>query len=214
MYITDEIREQGNFESIYTVAHCQPENRFATRGKQTDGFTCRQTDGKDRQIDRQASEHRQAGRQAGKQAGRPRQTELGRANQVSVYYFQPTNYASAPPSRYYVSDIPKSFPEYLTRNRLNVCYSNRVEIHLIAPEDQELSRPSPTCSIFAISFFPPVSSLCQRRPYARNQTEDELAESLSAKDAGASTKFDCTYVKGNAIERGQLKCYAEYATNF
>lgn len=84
----------------------------------------------------------------------------GRAHQVPVYYFWPTNYASAPPSRYYVSDIPESFPEYLTRSRLNVCYSSRVEIHLIAPEDQELSRPSPLpipASAFAVSFFPLAS---------------------------------------------------------
>lgn len=112
----------------------------------------------DRQMEKtDGRTDKQAGRQAGRQARRAgRQVDCGRrsrANQVPVYYFWPTNYASASPSWYYVSDIPESFPEYLTRSRLNVCYSNRVEIHLIAPEDQELSKPSPTCSAFAVSFF-------------------------------------------------------------
>lgn len=145
-----------------------------TASRRTDRFTCRQTDGEDRQTDRQAG--KQAGGQAGRRAGRRAGGQAGkRAGKTSRQAATATDGArrarfpcitSSPqttpppsPSRYYVSDIPESFPEYLTRSRLNVCYSNRVEIHLIASEDQELSSPSPTCSTFAVSFFfPPLRS--------------------------------------------------------
>jgi len=79
-----------------------------------------------------------------------------------VYYFWPTNYASAPPSSDITSLIfPRACLEYLTWRSLNVCYSSRVEIHLIAPKDQESPLdwllPAQLLPTFAVSFsFSPL----------------------------------------------------------